>query len=304
MKKLSLFLICVLLLLSCSKKTGSGEGTVVLDDLGRSVTVGETGRTASLVGSLAQIWMLAGGNVVAAPDDAWEDLKLDLPEDAVNLGKINNLSMEKLLASNPDWIIASPNVRQDISWKETLEAGGIPTCYFEVYTFQDYLHVLDVFTSLTGRKDLYKKYGSDIEKDIENTLKKNRTDSPKVLCLLASTAYLKAKNSESSVMGAMLSDLGCINLADSESSLLENLSIEYILKENPQYIFITQRGDDMEGMKKFVEKYFDEHPLWKELDAVKEGRVYFMDKNLYNLKPNHRWGEAYSILQEILLDEE
>lgn len=304
MKKLSLFLICVLLLLSCSKKTGAGEGTVVLDDLGRSVTVGETGRTASLVGSLAQIWMLAGGNVVAAPDDAWEDLKLDLPEDASNLGKINNLSMEKLLASNPDWIIASPNVRQDVSWKETLEAGGIPTCYFEVYTFQDYLHVLDVFTSLTGRKDLYKKYGSDIEKDIENTLKKNRTDSPKVLCLLASTAYLKAKNSESSVMGAMLSDLGCINLADSESSLLENLSIEYILKENPQYIFITQRGDDMEGMKKFVEKYFDEHPLWKELDAVKEGRVYFMDKNLYNLKPNHRWGEAYSILQEILLDEE
>ena len=276
---------------------------MVTDDLGRSVTITQTGRTASLVGSLAQIWMLAGSGVVAAPDDAWVDLKLDLSEDAVNLGKINNLSMEKLLASKPDWVIASPNVRQDVSWKETLESGGIPTAYFQVYSFSDYLHVLDVFTDITGRKDLYKKYGADVEEDIKKTLSRNRTDSPKVLCLLASNSYLKAKNSDSSVMGAMLSDLGCINLADSESSLLENLSIEYILKENPQYIFITQRGDDVEGMKKFVEKYFDEHPLWKELSAVKEGRVYFMDKALYNLKPNHRWGEAYSKLQEILLDE-
>jgi hypothetical protein len=25
-----------------------------------------------------------------------------------------------------------------------------------------------------------------------------------------------------------------------------------------------------------------------------------MDKNLFNLKPNHRWGEAYAILEEIL----
>ena len=110
-------------------------------------------------------------------------------------------------------------------------------------------------------------------------------------------------NSSSSVMGAMLKDLGCINLADSESSLLENLSIEYILQEDPEYIFITQRGDDTEGMKKAVEKYFQEHPLWYELSAVKEGKVFFMDKNLYNLKPNHRWGEAYRILQEILTDE-
>ena len=101
-------------------------------------------------------------------------------------------------------------------------------------------------------------------------------------------------------MGAMLRDLGCVNLADSEAGLLENLSIEYILQEDPDYIFITQRGDDEEGMKVFVSNYFDEHPAWKQLSAVKNGHVYFMDKNLYNLKPNHRWAEAYRGLWEIL----
>ena len=53
-------------------------------------------------------------------------------------------------------------------------------------------------------------------------------------------------------------------------------------------------------MKKNVATYFDAHHLFKELSAVKNGNVYFMDKTLYNLKPNHRWAEAYRGLLEIL----
>ena len=303
-KKALVALIVVLLLFSsCSKKDEKKGGIVFTDDLGRTVSVEKADRTAVLIGSFAQIWTLGGGKVVASPDDAWNDLDLDLGEYCVNLGKINSLSMEKLIASKPDFVLASPNIRQDVAWADTLDKMGIPVAYFEVFDFSDYLSLLDIVTDITGRKDLYEKYGEDVEKEIQEVLSKNRTDKPKVLCCLASTQYLKAKNSSGSVMGAMLKDLGCINIADSESSLLENLSIEYILEENPEYIFITQRGDDTPGMKKFVEKYFEEHPLWSELDAVKEGRVYYMEKKLFNLKPNNRWGEAYSILQEILLDE-
>ena len=304
-KKTYIALLCVLLLFSsCSRQQEKKGGLVFTDDLGRTVTVEKAERTAVLIGSFAQIWTLGGGKVVASPDDAWNDLDVDLDEDCINLGKINALSMEKLIASNPDFVLASPNIRQDVSWCDTLDKMGIPVAYFEVFDFNDYLNLFGIVTDITGRKDLYEKYGSDVKREVDEILSKNRTDSPKVLCLLASTQYLKAKNSSSSVMGGMLRDLGCINIADSESSLLENLSIEYILQENPDYIFITQRGDDMEGMMEFVETYFVDHPLWNELDAVKEGRVYFMEKELYNLKPNHRWGEAYRKLQEILLYEE
>ena len=304
-KKAFIALLCVLLLFSsCSRQQEKKGGLVFTDDLGRTVTVEKAERTAVLIGSFAQIWTLGGGKVVASPDDAWNDLDVDLDEDCINLGKINALSMEKLIASNPDFVLASPNIRQDVSWCDTLDKMGIPVAYFEVFDFNDYLNLFGSVPDITGRQDLYEKYGSDVKREVDEILSKNRTDSPKVLCLLASTQYLKAKNSSSSVMGCMLRDLGCINIADSESSLLENLSIEYILQENTDYIFITQRGDDMEGMMKFVETYFVDHPLWNELDAVKEGRVYFMEKELYNLKPNHRWGEAYRKLQEILLYEE
>ena len=72
---------------------------------------------------------------------------------------------------------------------------------------------------------------------------------------------------------------------------------------NPDKIFIVQSGDDIEGTQKNIENMFQENPLWNELDAVKNKEIYFLDKHLYNLKPNARWEEAYEILEEILYGE-
>ena len=35
------------------------------------------------------------------------------------------------------------------------------------------------------------------------------------------------------------------------------------------------------------------NPAWSGLRAVREGRFYTLEHELYNLKPNARWGEAY-----------
>ena len=74
----------------------------------------------------------------------------------------------------------------------------------------------------------------------------------------------------------------------------------FILEQDPDYIFFVQQGDDEAGTKSNIERMMKDNPAWQELTAVKEGRVYFMDKTLYGVKPNHRWGEAYEIVEEIL----
>lgn len=116
----------------------------------------------------------------------------------------------------------------------------------------------------------------------------------------ASASSISVKNSQDNVLGEMLHTLGCVNIADANDSLLENLSMEYILQSDPDYIFVVQRGDDAQGMRENVARMLETDPAWNKLTAVREGKVYFMDKNLYNLKPNHRWGEAYEKLEEIL----
>ena len=278
----------------------SNTAVTFTDDLGRTVTVDDPQRVAALLGSFAQVWMLAGGEVIATADDAWDDLGLELSADAVNLGNTKSLSLEALLASEPDFILASTNTRQNVEWRDTLESIGIPVAYFDVSSFEDYLNLLEICTNITGRADLFEMYGTAVADEIAAVKEKARTDSPTVLSMVASASAVHAKNSEGNVLGEMLRDMGCVNIADSNEMLLENLSIEYIVECDPDYIFFVQRGDDEEGMHAYVDELLGSNPAWNSLTAVQEGRVYFMEKNLFNLKPNHRWGEAYEKLETIL----
>ena len=310
-----IIVICFLLsflLPACSRgmegKNDTSETAVTFtDDLGRVVTVDSPERTAALLGSFAQVWMLSGGTVCATADDAWNDLGLQLGEDTVNLGNIKNLSLELLLASKPDFILASTNTRQNMEWRDTLEATGIPIAYFDIDDFDDYLRFLGICTDITGRKDLYETYGTAVQKQVNAVIAQSearleKEPAPTVLCMVASASAIHTKNSEGNVLGAMLKTLGCINIADSDAMLLENVSMERILEADPDYIFFVQRGDDTEGMQAYVQSVLMENPAWASLSAVRNRRVCFMEKNLYNLKPNERWGEAYEKLEGILSD--
>ena len=322
MKKKLICLICVALMMAgCgTEKTQSGITTVqdvqkqeaytFTDALGRTVTVRETTRVAALLGSFADIWYLSGGEIIASADDAWDDFELPLQEDAINLGMTKELSLEKLFEANPDFVLASSNTQGNVEWMETLEAAGITVAYFEVNNFDDYLKMLKICTDITGRKDLYEKNGLDIQQQIEKVIEKSKKrisengKAPTVLSLRASSTFIRAKNSKNNVLGEMLYALGCENIADSQESLLENLSIEQIILQDPEYIFFIQQGDNEAGTKKNIENFISENPAWSELSAVKEGKVYLLEKPLYALKPNERWGEAYEKLEEILANEE
>lgn len=310
-KKLFIILLtAVLLLTACSAKeqpaaTEAADAITFTDDLGRTVTVSSPRRVAALLGSFAQVWQLAGGQVIATADDAWEDFGLELPEDAVNLGGTKHLSLELLLSAQPDFILASTNTRQNMELQETLEATNIPVAYFDVLDFSDYLRLLNICTDITGCKDRYETYGTAVEQEIQAVIDRSKQrlqseDAPKVLFLRASASAVHVKNSEGVVLGDMLKNLGCINIADSDATLLENLSVERILEADPDFIFLVQQGDNAEGTREYVRGFLEEHPAWAQLTAVKKGNVHFMEKNLFGLKPNHRWGQAYQIVEDIL----
>lgn len=312
MKKLIYMILLTMFLVGCGNNTTEElkEEYAFTDALGRTVEVSNPKRVAALLGSFADIWYLAGGEIIASADDAWEDFNLPLSEDAINLGMTKDLSLEKLFEADPDFVLASSNTKGNVEWRETLEAAGITVAYFEVNDFEDYLNVLKICTDITGRTDLYEKYGLAIQEQIENVIARSKQriekagKAPTVLSLRASSTFIRAKNSKNNVLGEMLSALGCINIADSQESLLENLSIEQIIMQDPEYIFFIQQGDDAEGTKSNIENFIAENPAWSELTAVKEGKVCLLEKSLYALKPNDHWGEAYQKLEEILSNEE
>ena len=304
----AVLMLCLALFAGCAGKaqpeTAEKTAVTVTDDLGRQVELKETPRrVAALTGSFAETWLLAGGELVAAAKDAWEDFDLELG-DAVNLGSYMEVNLELLFETEPDLVIASSSARGQAELKDTLERAGVPVLYFEVDCFEDYLRMLKVCTELTGREDLYEQNGLKVEERVKaardfalDSAEKN--GAPSVLLLRAAASGVKAKGSDSTVLGIMLKDLGCVNIADG-SDLLEELSLERIISDDPEHIFIVQQGNDDEGTKRAIEETLSGNPAWAGLSAVKADRVHYMDKHLYHFKPNARWGEAYEELAAIL----
>ena len=310
-KRLTALLLIILSfampLSSCSESADGDTGKIVefTDALGRKVSVPKAPkRVAALIGSFADVWQLAGGTLCASADDAWDELGLDMG-DAVNIGGAHSPNMELLIASCPDLVIASASTASNVEMKDSLEAMGITVAYFDIDNFYDYLAMLDICTDITGRKDLYRKNGLDIKESID-AVKKDiaSADIPEekrtVLLLRASSGSVKAKGSYGTVLGEMLRDLGCINIADSDKSLLEDLSAESVIEKDPYFIFTVTMGNDTEAAKASLYRLIAQDSAWSTLTAVKEERIYIMDRKLFNLKPNARWAEAYRILYEIL----
>lgn len=283
---------------------GEAEDAVTfVDDLGREVTVDHPRRVAALIGSFAEIWILAGGEITATVNDAWVSLDLDLGDDVVNLGSILEPDIEQLIASCPDFVIASANTDADLEMEEMLTQAGCTVAYFDVADFDSYLHMLEICTAITGRDDLYEQNGLAVQEQI--AAQKARVDGrePTVLFLRASSSDVKAKGSEGNVCGEILADLGCINVADREGSLLDDLSMEAVIAADPEYIFVTMQGNDSDAVMKNVEELLISHPAWSSLSAVQNNRYYLLDKRLFHLKPNAKWGEAYRQLADILYPE-
>jgi iron complex transport system substrate-binding protein len=308
---LALFAVAVALLTSCGNTaTLEREDTTVTmtDALGREVCLmSKPTRVAALLGSFADVWVLAGGELCAAAEDAQEDFGLEMNH-AVNLGGAHSPSLEMLLSANPDLVLASASTASHVAMLTPLESAGITVLYCNVDNFNDYLAMLDLCTDLTGRKDLYEQNGIRVQEQIQAIKEAYATANPSereqtVLLLRASSGAIKAKGSEGTILGEMLADMGCINIADSETSLLENLSVEAVIRRDPHRIFVVTVGASTEAALASLDRLMEENSAWGTLEAVREGRLHIMEKSLFNLKPNDRWGEAYQKLYETLIQD-
>ena len=315
MKRIVCTLLCGVLLTTLSACGGSKQTPVeteaaedavtFTDDLGREVTLAKPSRVAALIGSFADVWCLAGGQgtLVAAADDSWTQFDLDLPETVENLGAVKEPNVEKLLAAEPDFVLGSTKTAADVELLDLLEQSGIGVAYFDISSFADYLRMLEVCTQLTGCPERYTQYGADVQSQVEQAIARQDGSAPRVLYVRATGSSCKVKNSQGTVLGEMLASLGCVNIADSETGLLETLSMETILAEDPEHIFVVLQGSDTTKAEQTLEMSLLSNPAWNELTAVREGRYHVMDQRLYNVKPNARWGEAYEKLADILYPE-
>lgn len=303
MKKLLIFILCALLLTGCAPAGGAGEGCTFTDDTGAVVTVPESPQTvAVLLSSLADLWITAGGEVDITVGESVERGFAAETVILVDAGAGKTIDLEGLIAARPDFVLYSADLSGQLECADTLRAAGIPAAGFAVETFDDYLRVLNICTDILDTPEQYEQYGTALEAEINTLISQaqSREAQPDILFVRAgsSARFTKAKTAENHFVCAMLKELGTHNIAEKAPILLDGLSMEEILISDPDYIFFTTMGDEEAGQA-YMESLLSD-PVWQTLTAVKEGRVHQLPKELFQYKPNARWGEAYTYLIELL----
>jgi len=305
MKKfIAMLIAAALLLCGCNLKDGERdeEAYSFRDARGNNVTVSSIERVVVLYGSFAEAWLNAGGELSGTTEDAVKERGLDLSEKTKIVGTVKEPNIEEIIALDPTLVILSADIEKQTEIGESLGKMNVPCAYMRIDYFEDYLHFLRISCDLTEREDLYKKNGTDVKVRIDSILseipaEENRT----VLFLRAYSSGAKAKKDDN-FAAAMLTELGCVNIAQKHPSLLEDLSMEEIILEDPEYIFVSTMGDEEKALTA-LSSGIGANPAWSELSAVKNDRFIVLPKELFHYKPNARWDESYRYLAEILYPE-
>lgn len=276
------------------------------DDTGAEVTLQAMPRQAAvLFSSLADIWKTAGGVNAITVGDSLERGFAEESAILVDEGAGKTINMELLLEAKPDFVLYSSGLKGQAECAEVLREAGIPAAGFEVETFDDYLKVLKICTDLLGTPEAYERSGTAVSERVEAILEKAKKmeNGPTHLFVRAgsSAKYTKAKTAENHFVGIMLDELGGHNIADAAPVLLDGLSIEEIVLQDPELILYTTMGKS-EDAQAYMDSLLAD-PVWKTLTAVKEGKVVLLPKDLFQYKPNSRWDEAYQFLFDVLYGE-
>ena len=285
--------------------------------------------------SIADLWLLAGGELSGTTEDAME---LDgIGENTAVVGTLSRPNSEAILALEPDLVLLAVDIPAQKELKAELDEMGIRTMAIEIDSFEDYKACMKELTELTGRDDLYEQnavqVGERIEAikaDVQNGSSKD-SDSAAGTQSQAGTASdsdgsistdsqsdnaVAADNGSKTFLALRVSatknkvlkddyfaceifrDFGLRNIAEDDSRI-DELNIEAIVAANPDYIFIIPQGKESEAMESYKTQ-FESNEVWSSLDAVNRGRLYTMPKDYFQYKPNAQWDLAYEYVRDLL----
>ena len=276
-----------------SEKAGHGSSDIAAAE---DVLPQDPDSVVALSKSIGDLWLLAGGQLSGITDDG---LDLEGIGEAQAIGSLAKPSMESILALDPDLVLLTSDIPTHAKVAEELTIQQIPVVKVTIGSFADYDSYMKEFTDVTGREDLYAKYVTDVKADIDDVISSSGIDlSGKTYLELRVSATKNKALKDDYFASEIFNDFGLKNIASDDSGL-DDLSVEAILAQDPDYIFVIPQGKEDEAEKAY-EEAFTSDPAWETLSAVKSGQVYTMPKDLFQYKPNARWAEAYQYVAGLL----
>lgn len=260
-------------------------------------------RTVVLLNSILDLWYLVGGEAVARVSG-----ESNVPKEAMDitdLGSFNKVSIEALLALNPDLVIMHTSNSQT-QFADLLDQNHVEWVVIDASTkaYEAFQNNAYIFSKILETEEVFDEKVLPVVEKCENIIEKanKKQEHPSVAVLYTTSKEIKVDTDESSI-GELTSLLGVENIVKPQDIVVEGetrvaFSFEKLIESDPDYILISTMGD-VEGAKEKIAKELESNPAWTSLKAVQNNEVHYLPKDLFVYKPNARYEEAFSYLSDI-----
>ena len=197
----------------------------------------------------------------------------DYPEEVKNItsiGTIEDPNIEKIVELKPDLVIASPLSKIEAIQK--LEQLGINVLVLQgEESFEGVYDTIEKVGKVLNAGENAKSVISEMKMKVCDVLDKTKNVTrPKVYYVVHFGEMGDYTAGRDTFIGQMIEMAGGKNVADDIEGWA--YSLEKLVEKKPEILICSKNYDSKEGIKNAVG--------YKDLDAVKEGRLYEIDNNL------------------------
>ena len=271
-----------LILLTCAAALGGGGAAgsthVVTDEVGRRVEVpNHPERIISLVPSITEtLYALGLGEKIAGDTDY-----CDFPADATkkpHVGAVQNPSIEKIVALKPDLVLGSPegNRREVI---DQLARVGIPLYGVSDHDLHDVLKSIRDLGELLGAQNQAAALDSGLEHRVQ-AIQEQVKGQPKPRVLFVTWYQPLITIGPDSFVADVIRRAGGVSISDDLSGEWPRLSLEAVLARHPDVILMPRTQSYSPSLDEFRRL-----AGWRDLAAVRQGRVYFVTDAIVHPSP-------------------
>lgn len=225
-------------------------------------------------------------------------------EHVQQVGTVNQINVEQLTALNPDLVIGSTTFDEKLI--DLMQSNDIPLALMRMASFDDVKEKARLIGKIIGAEEKAEQLIRETEEKMEAIRSKLPQDNHTfaVLNVTTNSISIQRTNTTALEIGELLN---MTNIAkdmnpSTNSSTSAPYSIEAIVAEQPDYIFIVIHGSEEKGMERIKEE-LEQNPAWASLQAVKEKRAHVLPANQFLSNPGFAYEESMEYMAKLIYPE-
>jgi len=315
MKRTFFYLTCILIMslmfAGCASKSNSKEASQpsqqylqITDDAGKMVVLAKKPeRIVVLSTSLLDVLYGVGGQAIGKPSSKTPAM-FPASKNATDIGFIYNVNMEQVVSLQPDLVIGFQGIHEKLI--PILESSHIPVIMLKMKTYDDVLAKMKLLGDIAGTPEKAQSVMGEMQSEIQKVTAKLPAQNKKVVILHA-TAKNVTVELDKSIAGGIAKMLALENIAMGTKSLdsdpdIAPYSLEKLVEGDADVILVVTMGN-IEDIKKRMTADISSNPAWAGLRAVKEGKIFFLPSELFQLNPGIRFPEAVAYMANVVYPE-